>query len=238
MDAYTFSLILGSAGLITMALSGLGRHGFGGKHPPAAPSHDHGAGHSAPTHGGHAGAPGHPAGGHQVGHASHTNVAPAKDTGGSFNWLALLSPRVLFSFLLGAGATGVVAGAFVPEPFLAGIALLGGYSLERFAVAPMFRFFFRFESEPARTLESSLYDEAQAVTGFDAEGLGLIAVELDGQVVQLLATLGSEDRARGVRVHAGDRVRIEEVESSRNRCTVSYVGPAELPAPSEEDHLT
>jgi hypothetical protein len=39
-------------------------------------------------------------------------------------------------------------------------------------------------------------------------------------------------------VHAGDRVRIEEVESSRTRCTVSYVGPAELPAPPEEDRLT
>jgi translation initiation factor IF-1 len=79
----------------------------------------------------------------------------------------------------------------------------------------------RFASAPALTLESVLEDEVQAVTGFDAEGHGLVTVEVDGQVVQVLATLRSEDRAAGVRVRAGDRLRVEEVDDRRNRCVVS-----------------
>jgi translation initiation factor IF-1 len=43
-------------------------------------------------------------------------------------------------------------------------------------------------------------------------------------VVQVLGTLRAEDRALGVRVRAGDRVRIEDVDVERNRCTVSYLG--------------
>jgi hypothetical protein len=38
------------------------------------------------------------------------------------------------------------------------------------------------------TLEACVEDEVQAATGFDRDGHGLIAVELDGQLVQVLAT--------------------------------------------------
>jgi hypothetical protein len=58
---------------------------------------------------------------------------------------------------------------------------------------------------------------------FDANGNGLVAVELDGQVVQLLATLNSNERGVARRVRAGDRLRIEAVDD-RNRCTVTYLG--------------
>jgi hypothetical protein len=61
------------------------------------------------------------------------------------------------------------------------------------------------------------------VTAFDENGQGLVAVDLDGQVVQVLATLPPPERAAGVRVHAGDRVRIESVDARRNRCTVSML---------------
>jgi translation initiation factor IF-1 len=67
-------------------------------------------------------------------------------------------------------------------------------------------------------------DEVRAVTGFDRDGHGLVAVELDGQVVQILATLRAADRAAGVRVRAGDRVRVDEVDAARNRCVVSALG--------------
>jgi hypothetical protein len=43
-------------------------------------------------------------------------------------------------------------------------------------------------------------------------------------VVQLLGELRPEDRAAGVRVRAGDRLRVEDVDGERNRCTVSYLG--------------
>jgi hypothetical protein len=83
---------------------------------------------------------------------------------------------------------------------------------------------FRFESAPALTLESSLGDEARAATNFDADGHGLIAVELDGRLIQLLGSLRPEDRVAGVRVRAGDIVRIDDVDPERNRCVVRPLG--------------
>jgi hypothetical protein len=65
------------------------------------------------------------------------------------------------------------------------------------------------------------------VTGFDANGNGLIALELGGEVVQVLGTQLIGDRQAGVRIRAGDIVRIEEVDDSRNRCTVSRIGLGE-----------
>ena len=103
-------------------------------------------------------------------------------------------------------------------------AVAGGVLFEAALVRPLWNFAFRFASEPALTLESCLMDEARAVSGFDRNGQGLIAVELDGQLVQVLGTLRAEDRGTGVRVRAGDRVRIEEVDAKRNTCVVSYEG--------------
>jgi hypothetical protein len=47
---------------------------------------------------------------------------------------------------------------------------------------------------------------------------------VDGQVVQLLGTLRTEDLAAGIRVRAGDRVIIESIDSRRQRCVVSATG--------------
>jgi len=110
------------------------------------------------------------------------------------------------------------------EPALLVASLGAGLLFEWGLVAPLWRFLFRFASEPALTLESVVSDEARAVTSFDANGNGLVAVELDGQVVQLLATLNASERATARRVRAGDRLRIEAVDDTRNRCTVTYLG--------------
>ena len=66
-------------------------------------------------------------------------------------------------------------------------------------------------------------DEATAVTAFDKNGQGLIAVEVDGQMVQILGTLQSGDREMKVKVPAGSRLRIQDVDAARNRCTVSLI---------------
>ena len=63
-----------------------------------------------------------------------------------------------------------------------------------------------------------------AASGFDANGQGLVTLEVDGQVVQVLGTLRHEDRALGLRVRAGDRLRVENVDAERHRCTVSFLG--------------
>ena len=126
--------------------------------------------------------------------------------------------------LIGFGAGGLLLRPVLAEPWLLLASLGAGIGFEWLAVGPLWRFLFRFASAPALTLESAVEDEARAVTSFDASGHGLVAVELDGQVVQLLATLTAAERNAARRVRAGDRLRIEAVDTARNRCTVTYLG--------------
>ena len=134
-----------------------------------------------------------------------------------------MSPRLLFSVALGLGTAGLVFRNLLGEPILFAVALATGVLFERFVVAPLWNLLFRFESTPAATLESSVMDEATAVTAVDRNGQGLIAVEVDGQMVQVLGTLQPGDRAMKVKVLAGSRLRIEDVDAARNRCTVSLI---------------
>ena len=138
--------------------------------------------------------------------------------------LALLSPRVAFSVLVGVGAAGVLLRPVLSERALLIASFGAGLVFEWMIVSPLWRFLFRFASAPALTLESAITDEARAVTAFDADGHGLVAVELDGQVVQLLATLNAKEQRAARRVRIGDRLRIEAVDTARNRCTVTYLG--------------
>ena len=230
MDLYIFCVVLGAAGMAAMALLGFaGSHG-GGHHShdtsghemhghsmgpshghPVAPSHGHSI---APSHG-HAPAPG----------SSHSHdLHPDGWKSSVFSWL---SPRVLFNFLVGFGATGLIVERLVGPVLALPIATLGGIGFEVFVVRPLFNSLFRFESQPAQTLGSALMSEGRAVTGFDANGNGLIALELGGEVVQVLGTQLKDERQSGVRIRAGDIVRIEEVDDSRNRCTVSRIGLGE-----------
>ena len=211
MDPYTFSLTLGGVGLGVMALSGFAQAAHLG--------HGHGAHGHGPAHDSHAG----------DGHTTHVPATGARHTGvrgapGASRLLALLQPRVAFSVLVGIGAAGLLLRPLIPEPGLLIASLGAGLLFEWGLVGPLWRFLFRFASAPAQTLESVVSDEARAVTSFDANGNGLVAVELDGQVVQLLATLNTGERAAARKVRAGDRLRIEAVDDTRNRCTVTYLG--------------
>lgn len=216
MDPYIISLLIGGAGLGVMAASGLAHHG-----------HDGGSAHGH----GHAHAHGH-SDGHGTGHASaNGHHAPADQShahhhgGGGATRMAmsLMSPRFLFSVLLGLGLTGQVLHRTLSGPVLVAVAIAGGLVFERALVRPLWDLLMRFASKPALTLESCVTDEATAVTSFDVRGHGIVAVELDGQIIQLLATLQSSDRTAGGRVRAGARVRIEDVDTAQNRCTVSLL---------------
>jgi translation initiation factor IF-1 len=209
MNPYAFSLALGAVGLAAMAGIGLGHHAGHG-----------GAGHAGHGHGGH-GHGGHGHAGH--GHAGHGN--DAHDNGGLLRAAAIVSPRLWFTLLVGFGATGLLIRPIASGGWLqAVLAVAGAVLFEALLARPLWNFAFRFASLPATTLEACVEDEVQAVTGFDRDGHGLVALELDGQVVQVLATLRAADRAAGVRVRAGDRVRVEEVDAARNRCVVSALG--------------
>ena len=232
MDPYTFALTLGGVGLGVMALSGFAQAAHSGH--AQAHGHAHGGGHShvgvhGVSHGQAHGSSQAPSHLHDVdgpihGHG-HTHAVPAARGGHSTSrMLALLSPRVVFSVLVGFGATGLVLRPLLGEPALLAASLGGGVGFEWLVVSPLWRFLFRFASAPAQTLDSCVSDEARAVSGFDANGHGLVAVELDGQVVQLLATLNATERSAARNVRTGDRLRIEAVDTARNRCTVTYLG--------------
>lgn len=125
--------------------------------------------------------------------------------------------------LFGFGAVGLILHPVLPGALLLPVSVAGGILFELGITRPVWNFLFRFESAPALTLETCVGDEARAATSFDAKGDGLVALELDGQMVQLLGTLHREDREAGVHVHAGDPVRIDEVDAERNRCIVRRV---------------
>jgi hypothetical protein len=218
MNPYMFSLALGTTGLVVMALGGLGHH-MG--HASPAP---HTSGHAGPPvgHGHHdAALPSHSVPTGTVGHGhSHPSHDGAHASLGGKLW-TLLSPRVVCSFLVGVGASGLLLGHWLFEPFVAAGALTGGVLFERYVVTPIWNGLFRFASAPARTLEQAVFEVAQAVMDFDAQGQGLITLELDGQLIQVLGILRADERTIGIRVRCGDRVRIEEVDAVRNRCLVS-----------------
>ena len=114
-----------------------------------------------------------------------------------------MSPRTLFSLCLGFGTAGVVLRSFLQGPLLLAGAIAGAVLFERLLVSPIWNFVMRFESSPAQTLESAVTSEATAISTFDENGQGIVSVEVDGQVVQILGTLSPTDRALGVSVRAG-----------------------------------
>jgi translation initiation factor IF-1 len=194
--------------------------GFASSHGGGHHGHDT-AGHEAHGMGGTAHA-------HSIAHSHpvrHGELhAHNPSTGWKSHLWSWLSPRVMFNFLVGFGATGLIVERLVGPVVALPIAIVGGLVFESFVVRPIFKSLFRFESQPAQTLESALMSEGRAVSGFDVTGNGLIAVELGGEVVQVLGTQLRDERASGVRIRAGDIVRIEEIDSTRNRCTVSRIG--------------
>ncbi|HEX6040558.1 hypothetical protein [Longimicrobium sp.] len=247
MDPYLFCLILGFAGLAIMAASGLASHGgdhgghghskeVGGHGTKELGGHGHGVKELGHGHGHDVHGHGHDAGHGHLKDADHGHVKAigAKDLAhhdASHDGLgddiseylfSLLSPRVFFSILVGAGAAGLLLEPVLGGLLLMGVAAVAGFAFEGLLVRPFWNFLFRFASTPAQTLDSALMDRATAVTGFDAAGQGVVSIELDGQIVQLLGTLRPEDRH--VRVRAGDALMVEDVDGRRNQCTVSWLG--------------
>jgi len=229
MDPYRISLLIGGAGLGVMAVSGLSHHvhlgGARAHGSSAGANHGHGG---TPSHAGHGNAH---VQGHEHGHSTHVNTTGqhaahshmhASDAAARAA-LTLMSPRFLFSALLGLGLTGILLRPFFGGAPLVFAATTGGIAFERALVRPIWDFLMRFASKPAMTLESCIMEDATAVTSFDGNGQGIVAVELDGQVIQLLATLQSADSSFGGRVRAGAKVRIEDVDTAQNRCTVSLL---------------
>lgn len=224
MDAYTICTILGAGGLGLMALGGAG-HGHGA-HAHAGHLHA-GHGHAASGSPVKGGAPhGHATAGAHAAHGApaHAHAAPASRASAARGvLLGLLEPRMLFSVLLGVGIGGLLLRTWMSGPALAAAAVGAGIALELVLFGPVWRFLFRFASEPALTLETTIGDEVTAATAFDADGCGLVRLELDGRVAQVLGVLRPGDRG-GPRVRAGERLVVDEVDPATNRCILRRLG--------------
>ncbi|MGH7524773.1 MAG: hypothetical protein ACREK8_10735, partial [Gemmatimonadales bacterium] len=124
MSVYLVSLVLGAAGLLGMAATGLGRHGHGGgggSHGGHGGHGGHGSGHAA-VHSGHHGGG---SGAHGAGHGG-TSAAM---------WL-LMTPRFLFALLLGFGLAGVLLQSVLGGTLLLILAIVGAVVVERALVNP------------------------------------------------------------------------------------------------------
>ena len=204
MDAYLVTLYVGFSGLLLMAVLGWS--------------------HAALGHGGHAHRGGASVRHHPTGHKASLQTRGNHGDGLTSFIAHLISPVVIFSLVLGFGATGVLLRPFAahwPIFLLPTVAAVDAGLFERYLVQPIWRLLFGFASAPAQTLESLVQEEGRAVTNFDATGAGLIVVDLDGQVRQLLGNLVPGQRGTGERVRSGDRVVICAVDPRRNSCTVA-----------------
>jgi hypothetical protein len=226
-------MVIGLVGLAMMAIPAVGRrsaasagHGHAalGHHGPAA-------GHALPAHG-QAAAPAHVAA-PTAARAAVTaleptrgrEILPADGTpSGVKRWLP--SPRVAFTVLALYGAFGnALFEAFhLPILLAALVAVIPTLLVERFAVRPLWNLLFRFQGKSSGRLEELIFGEARAVTAF-VNGRGIVSTNREGRLIQLRARLCDAEATLPVKV--GARLRIEDVDATRERVTVSIL-PEEL----------
>jgi hypothetical protein len=136
--------------------------------------------------------------------------------------LRVLSPLTLFGLLFGAGAAGALCSVLGAGILASSFAAVGGAVAMRWVViSSISNLVFRFASRPAQNLEGCLFQEVHAVTRFNKRGEGLVRVNIDGHVEDVLAKLTELDRGQLGRVRRGERLVIEEVDTRKNRCVVS-----------------
>lgn len=197
-------MVVGLAGLGVMALPALGRNSHVG-------------------HGVHALRAGHVArlapGSHAV-TAGKALVHTAQGPSGMTRFVP--SPRHVFTLLALYGAfANVLVAVHLPVWCAAIVAVVPAALVDRFAVAPIWRVLFKLELQAARPLAEIVMSEATAVTAFRG-GRGVVSIVRDGRLVQLSARLIDADA--GLPVKVGDRLRIEDVDTARERVAVSVLG--------------
>lgn len=214
MFVFEVLFLIGAVGFGTMAvLAGL--HGVG----------DHGTGHHhhGPQH-----APSSP-GDHQASIGAHVKVVHDSAKAGPFGMrfgqraksVLFISPLDVFAMCLGAGAAGLLLREVLSPALLPWAAALAAIAVAYGIVRPLFAFAYRFASKPSEGLESAIARTARAISRFDRDGRGLISLTLDGETIQILAQLISDDQANGVKVNVGDEVVVVEVDARRNTCRVT-----------------
>ena len=206
MDIYLSCLIGGAIALAVLALCGIGFDHIGIR-PGAHASHASG-GHVRPAahHSGH-----HSPG--QNGRASHF----ASDFVSVL--LTWLSPAYICGAIIGFGATGTLVSPILQGWLRLAVALIGAYIICFFCIRPLLAGLQKWASLPAKTLTDAMLENGTAVTDFDAKGYGLVRLNLDGQIVQLLGQLAPEEQS-GARVRSGETLFVRSVDPTKQRCVV------------------
>jgi len=143
--------------------------------------------------------------------------------------MVLLSPMDLFAMAFGAGTAGVLLQGVLAPGLLIYAAIAGALAFNFLVMKPIFALAMKFASRPSEGLEGTVALQGRAITKFDTEGKGLVQLTLDGQIVQLLASLDPAERELGENVVKGDDVTVLEVDAKRNMCTISKLPPHRNP---------
>lgn len=157
---------------------------------------------------------------HAIANADRANLVNAA-TGPHWLLSYIPSPLDIFSICFGAGAVGSLMQARYPQTVATIGAIVGGLVLNYLVIRPLFRIGLRFESTPTSGLEGLVAFTGHAITNFDASGRGLVKLTLDGQLVQLLATLEQDEQQKGVKVRKGDEIVVTQVNARTNTCCVT-----------------
>jgi hypothetical protein len=207
LDIYLSCLIGGGVALVVLAFCGIGFHHIGIRP---------GVGHTAHAPGGHIRAPAHQTGHHSPGRTTPANQGVNNLISGLLTWL---SPAYLAAAIIGFGATGTLLAPILHSWLQLGAALIGAYIICFFCIRPLLTSVQKWASLPAKTLKDAMLENGTAVTDFDANGYGLVRLNLDGQVVQLLGRLPPEEQS-GARVRSGETLFVRSVDPAKQRCVV------------------
>ena len=207
MDIYLSCLIGGGVALVVLAFCGIGFHHIGIRP---------GAGHNSPAPGGHIRAPAHQSSHPSFGRNTPANQAVSNLISGLLTWL---SPAYLAGAIIGFGATGTLLARILHGWLQLGASLIGAYIICFLCIRPLLTGVQKWASLPAKTLTDALLENGTAVTDFDSKGYGLVRLNLDGQVVQLLGQLALEEQS-GARVRSGETLFVRSVDPGKQRCVV------------------
>ncbi|MDR3709910.1 MAG: hypothetical protein P4L33_16560 [Capsulimonadaceae bacterium] len=207
----TYLLVIGLAGLVAQFLLGAGHVGHTG-------SHGHAAGHAHDAHSAQAG--------HEAAHTGEHSAPTASSSraAGAFSMLmTLLSPLMIFSVSLGAGAGGLLLKPLhLALAEVAAAAAFSGIGLYAIVVRPIWRLLFRFASEPSEGLEGTIGHDATVIHSFDSSGRGLVKLTIDGQIANnVLAFLDESDKDHAADIHPGDILTVTSVDTHNNTCRVA-----------------
>ena len=173
-------------------------------------------GHASYASGGRVHPTAHHTGHHSPGHNGKASHFASDVVSVLLTWL---SPAYICGAIIGFGATGTLVSPILQGWLRLVAALAGAYIICSFCIRPLLTGLQKWASLPAKTLTDAMLENGTAVTDFDSKGYGLVRLNLDGQIIQLLGQLAPEEQS-GARVRSGETLFVRSVDPAKQRCVV------------------